>query len=107
MAWTHETEEGRLKVLVTRSDPVAGTIAVTEEQAIPRAPLTGTTAERRYIERKWRKRLWKTMPRVQMRKNCLIIRAVEHAAKRQCWLRAEQMPDEGAAGQGGRTCLTL
>ncbi len=33
MAWTDETE-GRLKVLVTRSDPVAGATAVTEEQAI-------------------------------------------------------------------------
>jgi hypothetical protein len=35
MAWTDATEEGaRLNVLVTRSDPVAGTTAVTEEQAI-------------------------------------------------------------------------
>ncbi len=37
MAWTDETEDGALlKVLVTRSDPVADTtVAVTEEQAIP------------------------------------------------------------------------
>jgi hypothetical protein len=32
MAWTDETEkEGRLEVLVTRRDQVAGTLAVTEE----------------------------------------------------------------------------
>jgi hypothetical protein len=54
MAWTDETEEGaQLKVLVTRSDPVEGTMAVTEEEAIPRSALTGTAAERRYMERKW------------------------------------------------------
>ncbi len=41
-------------MLVTRSDPVACTIVVvTEEQAILRALLTGTTAERHYMERKW------------------------------------------------------
>jgi hypothetical protein len=70
---------------VTRSDPVAGTtVAVTEEQAIPRARLTGTAAERRYMVRKWCKRLWQTMPRVQMRRNRLTVRAVERAAKRRC-----------------------
>ncbi len=38
MAWTDEKEEGgRLKVLVTSSDPVAGTTVVTEKKAIPRA----------------------------------------------------------------------
>ncbi len=37
------------------------------------------------MERKWCcERLWQAMPRVQMRKNRLIIRAVERAAKRQC-----------------------
>ncbi len=40
-------------MLLTRSDPVAGIMAVTEEETIPRAPLTGTAAERRYMERKW------------------------------------------------------
>jgi hypothetical protein len=131
MAWTHETEEGRLKVLVTRSDAVAGTMAMTEEQAVPRARLmkeqavprawlteeqavprarltgtaeysvpdagitllwyaifrarlTGTGAERRYMERKGCERLWQAMPRVSMRRNRLTIRAVERAAKRQC-----------------------
>jgi hypothetical protein len=45
MVWTDETEEGALlKVLVTRSDPVAGTMAVTEEQVILCAPLTGAAA---------------------------------------------------------------
>jgi hypothetical protein len=56
MEWTDETEEGgQLKVLVMRSDlTVAGTtVVVTELQAIPRAPLTETAAERRYKERKW------------------------------------------------------
>jgi hypothetical protein len=49
MAWTDETEEEgvQLKVLVTRSDPVAGRPVVTEEQAIPRAPQTVTAADRR------------------------------------------------------------
>ncbi len=39
MAWTDVTE-GRLKVLVTRGDPVAGTMVVTEEQTVPRARFT-------------------------------------------------------------------
>ncbi len=54
MAWTDETEEegAWLEVLVTRSDPVVGTpVVVTQEQAIPRARLTGTGAERRRMER--------------------------------------------------------
>jgi hypothetical protein len=58
IARTDETEEGgRLKVLVTRSDPVAGTTVVTEKQVTPRSRLTGTAAERRYMERKWCERL--------------------------------------------------
>ncbi len=63
MAWTDETEEegARLKVLVTRSDPVEGTTVVTEEEAIPRARLTGTATERRYMDRKWCERLWQAM----------------------------------------------
>jgi hypothetical protein len=39
------------------------------------------------MEREWCERLWQAMQRVQtvqMRKNLLIIRAVERAAKRQC-----------------------
>jgi hypothetical protein len=36
------------------------------------------------MERKWCERLWQAMPRVEMRKNRLTIRAVERAAKRQC-----------------------
>jgi hypothetical protein len=84
-AWTDETEEGgRLKVLVTRSDPVAGTTVVTEEQVTPRARLTGTAAVRRYMEGKWCERLWQAMPRVHMRKNRLTTRVMECAAKRQC-----------------------
>jgi hypothetical protein len=46
MAWTDETEEGALlKVLVTRSYPVAGTMTVTGEQAVQRSPLTGRLRE--------------------------------------------------------------
>ncbi len=82
MVWTDETEEGA--VLVTRNDPVAGTMAVAEDEMIPRAPLTGTAAERRYMERKWCAWLWRAMPRVRMRRNRLTVRAVERAAKRQC-----------------------
>jgi hypothetical protein len=50
MAWTDETEG--LTVLVTRSDPVAGTVT-TEEKAMPRMPLMGTAAQKCYMERKW------------------------------------------------------
>jgi hypothetical protein len=42
MAWTDETD-GRLKVLVTRSDPVVGTVAMMEERAVPRARFTAST----------------------------------------------------------------
>jgi hypothetical protein len=80
-AWADETEEGgRLKVPVTRSDPVAGTaVVVTEEQAIPRARLTGTGAERRSMARKRCERLWQAMQHVQMRENRLTVRAVGRA----------------------------
>ncbi len=44
-AWTDETEEGRLKVLVTRSDPVTGAAVTTAEQTMPRMALMGTPAE--------------------------------------------------------------
>jgi hypothetical protein len=37
---------------------IAGTAAVTEEQAISRAPLTGTAAERRYMERRQTSQLY-------------------------------------------------
>jgi hypothetical protein len=86
MAWTDETEDGEalLRVLVTRHDPVAGTTVVMEEETMQRAPLTGTAAERRYMERKWCERLWQAMQRVQMRKNRLAMRVVERAAQRQC-----------------------
>jgi hypothetical protein len=83
MAWTDETE-GRLKVLVTRSDPVAGTVAMMEEQAVPRARFTGTTAEKRFMERKWCEKLWQAMSRVEKRRSIATARAVERAAKRQC-----------------------
>jgi hypothetical protein len=85
MAWTDETE-GRLGVLVTRSDAVAGTAAVTEERAVPRARFTGTAAEKRFImmERKWCERLRQAMSRVEKRRSIATARAVERAAKRKC-----------------------
>jgi hypothetical protein len=52
MVWADETE-GRTKVPVTSSDPVAGTAVTTEEQVMQRMALTGTPAKRRYMERKW------------------------------------------------------
>jgi hypothetical protein len=84
MAWTDEAE-GRLKVLVTRSDPVAGTMMV-EEQAVPRARFTGTAraAEKRFMELKWYEKLWQAMSRVEKHKSIITNRAVERAAKRQC-----------------------
>ncbi len=63
---------------------VRGTTMVTNEQATPRERLTGTAAERCYMERKWCERLWQAMQRVQMHSNRLTTRAVERAAKRQC-----------------------
>ncbi len=51
MAWTDEREE--LKVLVTRSDPVAGTTVVMEEKTMQHMLLTRTAAEKRYMVRKW------------------------------------------------------
>jgi hypothetical protein len=84
MAWTDETEEGLLKVLVTRRNPDTGAAVTTAEQTMPRMALTGKPAERRYKERKWWKRLWQAMPRVQKRKSCSTVLAVEHAAKCQC-----------------------
>ncbi len=83
MAWTDETEE-RLKVLVTRSDPVAGTVSMTEERAVPRARFTGITAEKRNMERKWCEKLRQAMSRVEKRRSIATARAVERAAKRQC-----------------------
>ncbi len=50
MVWTDEAEA---KVLVMRVDPTTGATAVTEEQEVPRAQLTVTAAERRFMERKW------------------------------------------------------
>ncbi len=83
MAWTDETE-GRLKVLVTRSDPVAGTAAMTEDRAMLRARFTGTTAEKRFMECKWCEKLRQAMSRVEERRSIATARAVERAAKRQC-----------------------
>jgi hypothetical protein len=111
MALTDETEEegALLKVLVTRSDPVADTTVVTEEEAIPPAPLTGTAAERHYMERKichkWCERLWQAMLRVQMRKNRLTIRAVERASARRTSTRRRRCSPRRAIG--GRTSSTL
>jgi hypothetical protein len=86
MAWTDVTEEGAqlLKVLVTRSDPVAGTMTVTEELSVPRARFTGTAAEQRFMELKWCEKLWRAMSRVEKRKSITTARPVERAAKRQC-----------------------
>jgi hypothetical protein len=82
MTWTKETEG--LKVLVTRNyDPVAGTTVTTEEKAIvpqfPRMPLTGTAAERRYMERQW---LWQAVPRVGKRESRSTARAVDSGGGR-------------------------
>ena len=55
MAWTDAEE--RLKVLVGRVDPETGATVVTEERTVPPLPLTGTKAERRYMERKWCEKL--------------------------------------------------
>jgi hypothetical protein len=88
MVHCNTEEGGLLKVLVTRSDPtMVGTTVMTEEQAIPRAPLTGTAAERHYMEHKWCEKLWQAMQRVQRSKNRHTTREVEpleRAAKRQC-----------------------
>jgi hypothetical protein len=46
-----------LKLLVTCSGPVKGTAVMREEQTMPQMALTGTPAERRYIERKWWERM--------------------------------------------------
>jgi hypothetical protein len=83
MAWTDETE-GRLRVLVTCSDSVAGTVAVMEKQAVQCACFTGTAAEKRVLERKWCKELWQAMLLVEKRKSIAAARAVERAVKRQC-----------------------
>ncbi len=93
MAWTDEMEDGGalLRMLVTRHDPVAGRTVLTEEETMQRAPLTGTAAEKRYIERKLCERLWQAMLRVQMRKNRQAMRTVERAAKRQCKKDERQM----------------
>ncbi len=72
-------------MLVTRGDPVAGTMAVTEEQTVPRARFTGTAAKKRFMEIKWCEKLRRAMSHIQKRKsNITIARAVERAAKRQC-----------------------
>ncbi len=81
MAWTDETEGAALKmVLVTHSDPVTGIAVTTAGQTM----LTGTPAERCYIERKWWERLWQAMPHVQKRKRSATARAVQRATKHQC-----------------------
>ncbi len=77
-------KEGLLKVLVTRSDPVTGAAVTTVEQTMPQMALTGTPAERRYMERKWLERLRQAMRRVQKRKSHATVLMVEQAAKRQC-----------------------
>ncbi len=96
-------------MLVTRSDQVAGTMAVTDEQAVLRAPLTGTAAERRYMERKWCDELWQAMPRVQKRKSSNTTRAVERAAQRQCKKDERQTEPHGGADRKGarleRACV--
>ncbi len=63
LVWTDEREEQ--KVLVTRSDPVAGNTVVTEETAMQRMLLTGTAAGKRYMERMWWTKLWQAMPCVE------------------------------------------
>jgi hypothetical protein len=79
LVWTYEREEQ--KVLVTRSDPVAGNTVVTEETAMQRMLLTGTAAEKRYMERMWWTKLkckshdtarglgrWSTLPSASARR---------------------------------------
>ncbi len=51
---------------------------------VPRAPLTGTGAERRCMESKWCEKLWKAMQSVRRRKSSNTVRVMELAAKRQC-----------------------
>jgi hypothetical protein len=82
-AWTDEREARELKVLVTRSNPVACTMVVTEK-AMQRMLLTGTTTEKHYMESKWWTKLWQAKQRVQKRKSLETVRAVKRAAKRQC-----------------------
>ncbi len=79
MAWTDERAE--LKVLVRSSEPIVSTTVVTEEKEVQRMLLTGTAAEKRYMEREWWARLWQTMQRVQNRETA---RAMDSAAERQC-----------------------
>ncbi len=76
--------EGLLRVLVTRRDLVTGAVTVTEEQAAPRVHFTGTVAEKRFMERKWCKKLWQAMSRVEKRKSITTSRAMQCTAKRQC-----------------------
>jgi hypothetical protein len=92
MAWTDTEAEERRKVLVARVDPVTGATVVTEERTVPPLPLTGTKAERRYMERKWCEKLWRAMPRVQRRKSLDVARVLERAAKRQCKKRKDEVP---------------
>ena len=96
MAWTDTEAEVRRKVLVMRVDPVTGATAVTEERTVPCVPLTGTKAERRYMERKSCKKLWRAMPRVQRSKNLDVARVLERAAKRQCKKKDERQSRMGA-----------
>jgi hypothetical protein len=51
---------------------------------VQRAHYTGTVAEKRFMERRWCKRLRQAMLRVDKCKCNASIRAVERAAKRQC-----------------------
>ncbi len=82
---TDETEEkeGLLMVLVTRSNPARSAAVTTAEWTIQLMALTGTPAERRYMESKWWERLWQAMLRVsvQMSKSHAIAQTVELTAK--------------------------
>jgi hypothetical protein len=85
IAWTDKTEEeGRLKVLVTRSDPVTGAVVTKVELSMLQMALMGTQAKRRYMDCKWWQRLWQAMLK---RKSSATAQAVERAAKHQ-WYRA-------------------
>ncbi len=70
--------------MVARRDLVTGETTVTEEQTVQRAHYTGAVAEKRFMERRWCKRLRQAMLRVDKRKRNASIRAVERAVKRQC-----------------------
>jgi hypothetical protein len=104
MAWTDETEErALLKVLVTRSDPVAGTIAVTDEDSGEGNTQRTADGDRRR----------EALHGAQMVREAVAGDAARSDAqeppdhqgsgtRRQAPEQVGRVPDEGAAGQGAR-----